>query len=61
MRERITFIHGSDDEFDPKQLKLSEDSVRIKDLAAAREDRWTFGFQELPQEACFMSSIGIDG
>ena len=50
MRERITFIHGADEQFRPEQLKLGKDSVYISNLKAAREDRLTFGFQELPQE-----------
>ena len=50
MRERITFIHGAEEVFDPSQLKLEKNSLRLTELQAAREDRLTFGVDELPQE-----------
>lgn len=50
MRERITFIHGINEEFDPKQLRLNNDTLHITSLNAAREDRLTIGLYELPQE-----------
>ena len=50
MRERVTFIHGAESAFDPDQIQVNKDSIHIKSLQAAREDRITFGFQDLPQE-----------
>lgn len=50
MRERITFIHGINEKFDPSQLRLSNDTLQITSLKAAREDRLTIGLYELPQE-----------
>ena len=50
MRERITFVHGPQDPFDPTQLRVEKNGLRITALKAAREDRLTFAFQELPQE-----------
>ena len=50
MRERVTFVHGSQEAFDPSQLRIEKDGLHIASLKAAREDRLTFGFQELPQE-----------
>lgn len=50
MRERITFIHGSEDAFNPQQLDVQKKSLQVKSLKAAREDRLTFGLYELPQE-----------
>jgi hypothetical protein len=50
MKERITFVHGIQDAFDPGQWVVTKDSVRISTLAAAREDRLTFSLQQLPQE-----------
>lgn len=50
MRQRITFIQEPEDSTDPKSLKVTNDSINSKDLRAAREDRITFGFDELPQE-----------
>ena len=51
MKERVTFLHGADDALDPKQLLLLQnDSLRLKSLKAAREDRLTLGLDELPQE-----------
>ena len=58
MRERITFIHGSEESFDPKQLRVEKDAFHVTDLRAAREDRVTFGFQELPQEV-FVSAKNV--
>ena len=50
MRERITFVHGAEDKFDPKQLTVEKNAVQVQNLKAAREDRLTFSFSELPQE-----------
>ena len=50
MRERITFIHKAEDAFSPDQLQLQNDTLHIKSLKAAREDRLTFSPHELPQE-----------
>lgn len=50
MRARFTFIHASGDEFDPKQLRLENDTLHVESLRAAREDRLTLGLDELPQE-----------
>ena len=50
MQERITFVHGAQDAFDPDQLVVTRDSVRISSLAAAREDRFTFSLHQLPEE-----------
>ena len=50
MKERITFLHHADHAFDPKQLQLQKDSLRVKSLKAARQDRLTLGLDELPQE-----------
>jgi len=50
MKERITFVHGSEDAFNPKQLELQKDSLQVRSLKAAREDRITLSLYELPQE-----------
>jgi hypothetical protein len=50
MRERITFVHGAEDAFDPKQLQIQHDFFHVKSLKAAREDRVTVSLYELPQE-----------
>lgn len=50
MRERITFIHGINEEFDPSQLRLNSDTLHINSLKAAREDRLTIDLDELPQD-----------
>jgi hypothetical protein len=50
MRKRITFVHNAEGPFDPKQAPLGNDVLSIRDLKAAREERVTFGFNELPQE-----------
>ena len=56
MRERITFVHGINNEFDPKQLQLDNDTLHINALKAAREDRITLGLYELPQEVSLLLS-----
>ena len=50
MRERITFVHGAEDAFNPDQIQLKSDTLYIKSLKAAREDRVTASLYELPQE-----------
>ena len=50
MRERITFVHGAEDAFKPEQLQIEKDTLYVKSLKAAREDRVTASLYELPQE-----------
>lgn len=50
MRERITFVHGAEDAFNPEQLQIRSDTLYAKSLKAAREDRVTASLYELPQE-----------
>ena len=50
MKERITFVHGAEDAFNPDQVQLKSNTLYIKSLKAAREDRVTASLYELPQE-----------
>ena len=50
MRQRITFLQQPQDSVDPKSLKVTKNTISTTGLKAAREDRVTFGFEELPQE-----------
>lgn len=50
MKERITYIHGAGDAFEPSQLQVEKTSLVVKNLQAAREDRLTFDIDELPHE-----------
>lgn len=50
MRQRITFIQQPEDSIDPDTLKITDESISTTNVKAAREDRITFGFDELPQE-----------
>ncbi|KAH6681729.1 PIG-X [Halenospora varia] len=50
MRQRITFIQRPEDSVDPEKLKVTNNVISTKNIRAAREDRITFGFDELPQE-----------
>ncbi|TVY39528.1 Protein pbn1 [Lachnellula subtilissima] len=50
MRQRITFIQQPQESVDPKSLKVTKNDISTTGLKAAREDRVTFGFEELPQE-----------
>ncbi|EED18213.1 conserved hypothetical protein [Talaromyces stipitatus ATCC 10500] len=49
MKRRITYITAADAEFDPsKQAILSKDTLSIRGLDAAKEERFTFNSAELP-------------
>ncbi|KKZ65200.1 hypothetical protein EMCG_08960 [[Emmonsia] crescens] len=50
MRKRITFVHAAEGKFDPEQITVNDDSLSIQSLQAARQERATFAFHELPQE-----------
>ena len=50
MKERITFVHDREEVFDPKQLQLQDQILRVQSLKAAQEDRLTVSLYELPQE-----------
>lgn len=50
MRQRITFVHKPEDAIDPKSLKVSNNSISIEALNAAREDKVTFSHDDLPQD-----------
>ena len=50
MKERITFVHEAEDAFKPEQLRIEKETLYVKSLKAAREDRVTASLYELPQE-----------
>jgi len=50
MRQRITYLQTAADAIDPSMLTVTSDSISASKLTAAREERVTFGFDELPQE-----------
>ncbi|KAL2825656.1 PIG-X [Aspergillus cavernicola] len=50
MRQRTTFIQKSTAPFSPSQATLTQDALTIQNLDAAREERVTFSFDELPSE-----------
>ena len=50
MRLRSTYIYDSADPFDPSLLYVEKNTLDFEFLQAAREERLTFGFNELPQE-----------
>lgn len=52
MRERITFVHKPGSAVDKDALKVTASTLEGPDLPdAAREDRLTFGLDELPRDA----------
>jgi hypothetical protein len=57
MRRRSTFVHDPALDVDPRQLYLSGDRFVIENLPAAREERLTFGFNQLPEEVSGMRLI----
>lgn len=54
MRLRSTYIYDSAEPFDPSLLQVDENTLQFEFLQAAREERLTFGFNELPQEVSIM-------
>ena len=50
MRQRITLLHKPEDAVDPKTITITDNSLSLPGLTAAREDRITFGLGDLPQE-----------
>jgi hypothetical protein len=50
MKRRVTFVFDGDSPFEPDQAQVTDDSLLIRDLHAAKEDRATFSFTELPTE-----------
>lgn len=51
MKRRVTYITAAYAEFDPsKQAILSKDTLTIRGLDAAKEERFTFTPTELPTE-----------
>ena len=50
MQERITFLHSTDHVLDAQQVQLENDSLHVKSLPAARQDRVRLSLDELPQE-----------
>ena len=50
MRRRSTFVHDSSVDFNPSELQVTLDKVSHSGLQAAREERVTYSFDELPVE-----------
>jgi hypothetical protein len=51
MRQRITFIHNPEEEaLDPTQIPFKDGVLSLRSWKAAKQDRATFDFNELPQE-----------
>ena len=50
MRRRSTFIPSPGVDYDPSEVKVEGDHLSFAALKAAREERLTFGLNELPAE-----------
>lgn len=51
MKRRVTYITAPDAPFDPaKQGILSNNNLAIRELDAAKEERFTFALEELPTD-----------
>jgi hypothetical protein len=50
MKRRVTYVFDGDSPFEPDQAQLTDAALLIRDLHAAKEDRATFSFTELPAE-----------
>ncbi len=54
MRQRVTFVHGAEDDFDPSQIQVNNETLRLRSLKGVREDRITLGSKQIPQEVVTM-------
>lgn len=52
MRRRSTFVHDPNAVVNHDSIELVGGSLHITSLPAARQERLTFSFNELPQEVC---------
>lgn len=60
MKRRVTYITAADAEFDPsKQAILGKDTLSIRGLDAAKEERFTFTLMELPAEVSIATWLNI--
>ena len=50
MKRRVTFVQKANDAFNQDQITVTESSIVIQGLQSVREDRFTFGYDELPAE-----------
>jgi hypothetical protein len=50
MKRRVTYVQHPETPFKQHQASLSSTAVSVRDLDAAREDRITFGLEDLPEE-----------
>ncbi|KAL9602596.1 MAG: hypothetical protein Q9219_001740 [cf. Caloplaca sp. 3 TL-2023] len=50
MKQRITFVHTAPGGLSLEQIESDLDSLQVKSLRAVREERLTFGLDELPRE-----------
>lgn len=50
MKRRITFVQRQDAPFEADQAALTGHTLSIRNLDASREDRLTFGLNDLPEE-----------
>ncbi|KAL4957525.1 PIG-X [Aspergillus filifer] len=50
MRQRLTYIQNPSAPYSPSQTTLTRDALHIQAIDAAREERITLGFDELPSE-----------
>lgn len=50
MRQRITYLQNPEDSLDPGTLEIGTAHIKAKEVKAAREEKITFGLDELPKE-----------
>lgn len=55
MKERITYIRSPDTAFDPSQVQVTPDAIRIRNVRGHKEVRITFDLAVLPFEVLLTS------
>ena len=57
MKHRITYITAPGSSLTNETLDLTENGLNVHDLQAAREDRYSFTFTDIPQDVGTYSTL----
>lgn len=59
MKQRITYLVPNADDFNPDLLTVTDTSLSLHNVKAAKEHRITFGLSELPQEVYISTCLVV--